>query len=383
MKTDGAVPEFSQRIGSLDGLRGVAIVLVILAHWVIFPFRPQIQELSPALYALLQQAMHGVDIFFVVSGFLIGRLLLANADRPGLLKAFYARRFFRIIPLYFAVIGLFLWGRTAFGGYPDGAAPLGAFFLFTNNFSDLFGWHVISEFGPYWSLAIEEQFYFASALVVAAFGRKGAIFLALAFVFCSVGGRILWYFAFAPIDWWRFTLTHADPIGIGLLAAVVVTSPRLSTRLMGHIGWLRLAGMVSLAGFVAASWFGVTGKLGLDVTLLSVAVACWILLKFLAEPKSVLAFAPLQRVGEMCFSLYILHQGWNLYAQAILANSGLPPGALLLVSFGLLLVVSRLLWVFVETPLIGFAKQWRYDAAKGGPVSPSAAVPVAGPAPHV
>ena len=76
------------RIGSLDGLRGIAILSVVLLHWLIRPNRESIESVSLQLYEALNQTAHGVDIFFVISGFLIGRILLSRSEGHGFLKAF-------------------------------------------------------------------------------------------------------------------------------------------------------------------------------------------------------------------------------------------------------------------------------------------------------
>ena len=124
----------SDRIGSLDGMRGVAILSVILLHWVIRPTEEAIQTASPQIYQLLNQAAHGVDIFFVISGFLIGRILLTRAECHGFLRTFYVRRFFRIIPLYYAIVFLLMAGRFSLGDYSESFVPSGTYFIFVNNF---------------------------------------------------------------------------------------------------------------------------------------------------------------------------------------------------------------------------------------------------------
>lgn len=351
----------SERFGSLDGLRGAAILSVVFLHWIVRPFKGDIQELSSQLYRLLNQTAHGVDIFFVISGFLIGRILLTNADRPGFLQTFYVRRFFRIVPLYFAVIWLLLAARLSFGGYPEGAVPTVTYFVFVNNLGDALGWKPIPEFGPYWSLAIEEQFYLISALIAVSVGRRGVILLGTCFVIGSIGFRLLNYIVPTGIGWWPFTMGHSDPIGIGLLVAAALTSSRASRLLLQHVGWIKIVAILSVVGFFATSWFRSAEILGLDIALVSTAVACWIVVKLLDQPESLLAFGPMRRLGEMCFSLYILHEGWQIYITRPLFAFGLPREIAIAVSFGLLIAAGRLLWVYVETPLIAYGRRWRYD----------------------
>src|SRR6266436_2391430 len=92
----------SGRIPELDGIRGIAIGMVLIAHFFLVVSRPG----SPLAYALvpLRLDWSGVDLFFVLSGFLIGGILLDAREASNYFRVFYRRRFFRIIPLYAACI---------------------------------------------------------------------------------------------------------------------------------------------------------------------------------------------------------------------------------------------------------------------------------------
>jgi peptidoglycan/LPS O-acetylase OafA/YrhL len=106
------IPNWSARISALDGLRGVAILLVLLRHAVFGVSSVQgIETHSPATFLFLaagQLTWSGVDLFFVLSGFLIGGILLDARPSPRYFQTFYLRRVYRILPLYFVVIGLSL-----------------------------------------------------------------------------------------------------------------------------------------------------------------------------------------------------------------------------------------------------------------------------------
>ncbi|MCZ6838717.1 MAG: acyltransferase [Alphaproteobacteria bacterium] len=350
------------RIGSLDGLRGIAILSVVLLHWLIRPNRESIESVSLQLYEALNQTAHGVDIFFVISGFLIGRILLSRSENHGFLKAFYIRRFLRIVPLYFAVIFLFFVVRLLFGGYPADVAPIWSYFLFVNNLLNAYGTPNIDEFGAYWSLAIEEQFYLSSALLAVFLGRKGVVSLAVMFVLGSLITRAAVAMSFFDVGVWTFTFGHTDPIGIGLLVAAALQSPQVSNMLKNHITLVRLIGLLSFIAFVMpVSTTSGSRSFGIDIFLISISVGSWILIKFLAQPSSLLAVKPLRCVGEMSFSLYILHVGWATYAGLVLDISGDFKAVNMLISFVLLLIVCRFLWVFVESPLITLGHNWRYS----------------------
>src|ERR1035437_5858223 len=161
-----------KRMPELDGLRGIAILLVWTGHYFAAPAMGMVRLLDGYWFRL---GWTGVDLFFVLSGFLIGGILLNVRDSPRYFKTFYARRFFRIVPLYYAWIAIYILLATFGAQYLSArigtvqGVDLSIFaqFFFLQNFRDLhtstvsFWW-----FTPTWSLAIEEQFYLVSPLVV-------------------------------------------------------------------------------------------------------------------------------------------------------------------------------------------------------------------------
>ena len=172
----------------------------------------------------------GVDLFFVLSGFLIGGILLDVRASPRYFKTFYARRFFRIIPLYYAWIAAYI--LLAFFGRHYLAAHVGtvesidaaifAQFLFLQNFRDLlsstvsFWW-----FTSTWSLAVEEQFYLVSPLFVRYLSRRAlTVFLILVTLAAPVA-RLVVRDSFQSGAWLAYRLMpcRADSLAIGILAA--------------------------------------------------------------------------------------------------------------------------------------------------------------------
>src|SRR5262249_54468852 len=133
----------------------------------------------------------GVDLFFVLSGYLIGNQIfkpLAAGDNPSL-GAFFIRRFLRTLPCYYAVLGIyFLWN--------DGAAPTAKYVFFTQNFG------IPETFAPSWSLCVEEQFYLLFPLIVLALHRLGCRnwfdYIVPAFLATEVVLRFSIWFAVRP-----------------------------------------------------------------------------------------------------------------------------------------------------------------------------------------
>jgi len=166
-----------QRIPELDGLRGLAILLVLVFHYTAQEGVLAPDTLTGRLQRLFIMGWTGVDLFFVLSGFLIGGILLDARNSPCYFKTFYCRRFFRIIPIYYLWIVLYVVliavaGNTIMRLSNSGVRPplgpgIGSYFLFLQNLVSLplFGL-AGAWFGHLWSLAVEEQFYLAAPLVV-------------------------------------------------------------------------------------------------------------------------------------------------------------------------------------------------------------------------
>ena len=168
MKTVPAARDFSGRILELDGLRGLAILLVLCAHYIGTADRTPVRPLLRHFLGAFDAGWMGVDLFFVLSGFLIGGILLDARNSPNYFRTFYMRRVFRILPVYYLwtliygliVLGamVFLRGQTGLGVADLKQVPMQLLFL-----RDIF----IGEMGPLalawfmatWSLAVEEQFY--------------------------------------------------------------------------------------------------------------------------------------------------------------------------------------------------------------------------------
>jgi peptidoglycan/LPS O-acetylase OafA/YrhL len=139
-----------KRIQSLDGLRAVAIIMVITSHYL-----PQFLSASPAHYVKMLGAP-GVDVFFVISGFLITTLMLREWDKTGRvsLTGFYLRRSLRILPAYFFFL-LFVFIFVSLGKLPFDNRAWGYLLTYTYNFSHNLRFDSI---GQIWSLCVEEHF---------------------------------------------------------------------------------------------------------------------------------------------------------------------------------------------------------------------------------
>jgi len=146
-----------QKIPQLDAVRGIAILVVIFHNY-------SSQLPSLVLQSLLRYGWMGVDLFFVLSGFLITGLLCDTKQSAGYFKNFYARRFLRIWPLYYAVLFLMFVVipllRPSVGSMVVArSSPWWAYPLFLQNFLVHHPSGAAGPLGVTWSLAVEEQFY--------------------------------------------------------------------------------------------------------------------------------------------------------------------------------------------------------------------------------
>ena len=158
---------FSKRIPELDGIRGLAVLAILLYHLV---FLAGWDRLPFKIGALLSFGWSGVDLFFVLSGFLIGGILLDARGASNYFRVFYTRRAYRILPLYLALCGasvlIFYTHLPTHSWLFEGKTPWYAYLTFGQNFWMVKGTLDSRQMDMTWSLAVEEQFYLTLPLVI-------------------------------------------------------------------------------------------------------------------------------------------------------------------------------------------------------------------------
>ena len=194
----------SRRIPELDGIRGVAILLVIARHYFVFLIQAKPGSALAYAQAAGRLSWTGVDLFFVLSGFLIGGILIDSRDSPSYFRTFYTRRFFRIVPLYVVwLIGTCLAMRFVTAGavgywLHEERFSMWPYVLYLQNLwmaarNTLGG----NSSGGTWSLAVEEQFYLTLPLIVRYAPRKCLPWIVAAGIALAPLLRVL-IFVFAP-----------------------------------------------------------------------------------------------------------------------------------------------------------------------------------------
>jgi peptidoglycan/LPS O-acetylase OafA/YrhL len=226
-------------IPELQGLRGLAVLAVVIYHC-----HPRLE--GTPIYRAALWGWAGVNLFFVLSGFLITSILLESRGKPHYFRNFYGRRALRIWPVYVLVLVACYLNAPWFIGPPVleavRTAPWWAYILFLQN---LFHLALPPSIGPTWSLAIEEQYYFLWAPIVRILERMWSL---AAFLCCALIAAPL--FRLTHFAWITptHTLTHIDGIAMGSLIAIGLHTLPLSRR-----AWVSLGSVGVIAGFVSAA----------------------------------------------------------------------------------------------------------------------------------
>ncbi|HWB11278.1 MAG TPA: acyltransferase [Pirellulales bacterium] len=298
-------------IPSLNGLRAVSITVVILAHAV--P-KAGISE----SYLPLSGAT-GVDVFFVISGFLITLLLLREQKRFGVISIpkFYARRTLRIFPAYFTYLGV-ITGLSILGMIDIRSTELLKAATYTTNLFPRATWDV----GHSWSLCVEEHFYLIWPLTLVCAGRFWAPRLAALYVLLTPFIRVLVLLAFkTQFALWSFTLTRMDAIAVGCCLAFAVTSSRVRQRVR-LTPWQVALLCAACGGFLVISQFILVryqlqfkavgyyaAVLSGTVNALAIGAAVWCCVLY---PVGILGrflnSVPAIFIGSLSYSLYLWQQ---------------------------------------------------------------------------
>ena len=368
------------RIAELDGLRGMAILLVLVAHYFAVPGIGAASLLNGYWFRL---GWTGVDLFFVLSGFLIGGILLDVRDSPNYFKTFYARRFFRIIPIYYAwillyiLLSVFAWNflSTRVGTVQKIDVSILAHFLFLQNFHEFlkstvsFWW-----FSSTWSLAVEEQFYLVAPLLVRYLPKRA---LALALVLVTLGAPVL-RFAIrngVPEGPWlayRLMPCRADSLAVGVLVALLWSNPKARAWLESHglvlygLFAILFAGVAYLWRWYSDPLLPLTQTVGYTWLALFFAV---MLLLVLSQRGSLLAafmrLGFLRDIGGVSYCIYIIHTAVFLLCHEFLLHA-LPvvtDGRAAAVTFFAALVtyaIAKLSWKYFEQPLLRRGHGFQY-----------------------
>ena len=384
----------SSRIPELDGLRGAAVALVVIFHYSILG-PPAAEHPSNALnylYSWFQRWVSlgwtGVDLFFVLSGFLIGGILLDSKNSPSYYRTFYARRFYRIFPLYYLwILGyLFVMWTVrrlliAYLAEPADDLPgAGVFWLFAfvQNISYTTSWTLgWAWLKPTWSLAVEEQFYVVAPLLIRRVSKRS-----LAVIMCSVILAAplvrMWVHFHWPVGPVNLDLAYvlmpcrADALAVGILVALLWRVPIFRQWLSGHTGILYvlvgfLFGGVLVLGWTSPNAFTLSMEsVGYTwVALFYGLILIFVLEKRLGVAASIMRAKWLRELGRVSYCVYLIHfaVGWIFHAllHSIAANPSIGEWAATSCLAAIVVyAVARMSWTEIEYPLLQRGHAYQY-----------------------
>jgi peptidoglycan/LPS O-acetylase OafA/YrhL len=378
-------PRLPNRIGQLDGLRGVAIAMVVLYHYFLLHFTP---TFGTALWYLSYPARFGwsgVDLFFVLSGFLIGGILLDAKDSVNYFQVFYARRFFRIVPIYYLILILFFSLTACFAAYPnrfwpwtpEENLPRYAYFLFLQNiWASIYNSLGAAPLAVYWSLSVEEQFYFTLPLLVRSFSLKRIAVLATEIIALAPMIRLALFSFFPshPHCWYLLMPCRADSLFFGVLAAALLRDSRWRSKIEGNRKVLRALIVLFAAGvpFVTQTQYALRGLIMVSLMFSWLAGFYFLLLIYVVTFRSskltgLLNWSWLRRLGIIAYGVYLLHEGvLDFLRRAFVSMPGplraCPYGLVALASLAVTVVLAQLSWTKLEKPFVDFSHKYKYRA---------------------
>lgn len=377
-----APPRTSRRVPELDGLRGIAILLVLEDHFGVL--RTPLQELGlDQVNPLLSLGWSGVDLFFVLSGFLLGGILMDHKGASNYFRVFYTRRVCRIFPLYFVVvIPLLLVPLPSIGGPLGGSLPSWTYPTFTQNLamaaenSGGSTWLVHT-----WSIAVEEQFYLLLPFLIAlvSWRRLPRLVLALMLV-CGLVRVALVHGDTNPAEVATATVLlpfRADALLLGILAAWAMRNARWRNRFSRYRGVI-YAVLLLLLAIVAVLAFGTYSQARTGVfhplygyTLLALLFGCAVILAVTERRGPIAAISrnrALRKLGIISYAVYLLQLPVSLLVHwALRGTPGTATrGGAYLVAVGALVVsvgLAAASWRFFERRIVDWGRSFRYSHA--------------------
>lgn len=353
-------------IKQLDSIRAIAVLLVIVWHWI-----PRSTFVSK-----LHAGGLGVDIFFVLSGFLITQILLSNRIKAEsmqvagktVLKNFYVRRVLRIFPIYYLTIAAIIILNNRLHLSATGK-ELVADLTYTNNFYVYFKkiWPAASP--HFWSLAVEEQFYLVWPLLMLFLRKQHLIVGISSFIIIGLVSQLMVTdFVFGYV----LTNTCIDCFGVGaLLAYFIVYKPGDLFKFYRLISILAILGVLVLA----IDWhYNLSIRFGRFVhAILSAWMICYIVL--FKNRRTLLIRVLSNRIlvgfGKVSYGIYLYHilymyigyKAWDLYVFPYLISIRVHYLSWLFffVNIWVLYFIAWLSWRFVEMPFLSLKQRFKYQ----------------------
>jgi peptidoglycan/LPS O-acetylase OafA/YrhL len=375
------------RIPELDGLRGAAIGMILVHHYFLIPFQPPAGTPLAYLQALGRLSWSGVDLFFVLSGFLIGGILLDARGSSNYFRVFYTRRFFRIVPIYAVCLvvafSLSSLANFSFGGRfawmsMDQLPWLPQLFFFQN-----FWMAQSTHWGAFtvavtWSLAIEEQFYLTLPALVRILNPRRLLVALTAGILAAPALRILLYVLWPErwLSWHVLTPCRADALLLGVLGAVAMRNPACRDWLSRNRRFSSALLFVLLLGMAVLTWrasdYRHLPMLSAGYTWMALFYLCT-LLYALTHRESWIArcmrWRWLGSLGAIAYGVYLFHEiilgvFFSLLWSRSPQLTSFPEVCVTLLALGVTLSLCRLSWAYFEKPFVQMGHRSHYLPAQ-------------------
>ncbi|MGB1261487.1 MAG: acyltransferase family protein [Cognaticolwellia sp.] len=366
---------YKGKVIEIEGLRGIAILLVTMHH-----FWPE----SSGFYEFFSPIVHlgwiGVDLFFVLSGFLIGGILLDTKQNSRYFKNFYIRRFLRIFPLYYLfVVSLFIivpfgqsilhhvsYEQTEF--IKESGSPIW-YLLFLGNIREaITGVEPAYFLAPLWSISIEEQFYLLSPLLIYKATAK-QLKIVLAVLIClSPLFRLAMFELFPDNERIQYlaTISRFDNLSAGLVLAILVRSKYFISKKAVNstliLLTIAMAVIFSLDGFNRFTFFcRVFGYSMLALYFFTFVL--WTIQNRGLAITAVLRNKVLVYLGGLCYGLYLLQRPAEILLLKLMSFIGLDlqlyPTSSLVLKTLFAIFISQLVWTTFEKPINNLKEKFK------------------------
>ncbi len=368
------------RIPQLDGLRGIAIGLVLLHHY-IYQMHPSMPDaLSAILFPVAELGWSGVDLFFILSGFLIGGILVDAKESVNYYRTFYIRRVFRILPIYlllvllgFLLVELGAHASGAMSGISLHPAPWRYYLTFTQNFYFASHSDVLSYLQITWSLAVEEQFYLTLPLLVRRVDRDKLLAVAVGMVvFFGVLRSVLYWNGYInAMQSYVLPFCRFDSLFIGVACAMLMRNRNLFTRLQKYPR-IPAAAAIGLGGvffFMDHHLWGRSILLHMTgFTIIGLFYAA-VMMLVLVHPEGVISralrYKLLISLGTISYCVYLIHGYVLIVIEHLLRLavrlSVVEMWAAILLGAAITLLLAQGSWVLFESRMIALGHSFAYE----------------------
>lgn len=360
------------RVPALDGIRGIAVVMVIANHFLVIK-----QWENEAWWKVISGGWLGVDLFFVLSGFLITGILLNTREKPHYFSNFYKRRILRIFPLYFTVVFLVYFSLLFFGKITGPLTPFdssGWYLTFTSNIAIALknNWTYHSnwlDMNHFWSIAVEEQFYLIWPLLIWLVRPKWlTVSLCAGLIVFAYFARVWSDNVFGQWSMASYLLMpcRIDALAAGALLALLI---KARDRILQKHERLMIQLLFFYSGFKIID-FLIYGSGPIKGTFSVIFFACLIYLAVestgrLNLVQKLCENRVLRHLGKYSFALYIFHHLLKNVFMMLFGNYLLtqwPPLvgqiAYSLLASIIIYTLARLSWAYLEKPFLSLKQKW-------------------------